>query len=309
MTTSLTSIQGNVRRGAADVAGTRVRDWWTLMKPNVMRLVVFSGIAGLVLAPAPLHPFLMLVAVLCIAVGSGAAAAINNWYDVDIDRVMIRTRLRPTATGRIDRTDALSFGLTMGLFSIMVMGLALNWVAAGLLAFTIAFYVGIYTMWLKRRTPQNIVIGGAAGALPPVVGWAAVTGGVDLFPLIVFAIIFLWTPPHFWALALYRSKDYAAVHVPMLPVVAGDAATRRHIVVYTVVLVAVSFLPVLLGYAGLLYAVAAAGLGGFYGFHVWRLWRRPDERNAMRAFKVSIVYLFGILSALMADHGVAGWLS
>jgi len=299
------------RAGEADLAPSlaSARDFWQLMKPNVMKLVVFSGITGLVLAPGGLHPVLWLVAVLCIATGSGAAAAINNWYDVDIDRVMVRTRRRPTAAGRIEPAEALGFGVTLAIFAVMVMGLALNWVAAALLAGTIAFYVFVYTLWLKRRTPQNIVIGGAAGALPPVVGWAAVTGDVGLLPLLVFAIIFLWTPPHFWALAIYRTKDYAGVGVPMLPVVAGAAVTRRQIVAYTAVLVATSLAPFALGLAGWLYGAAAAGLGGWYAYHVVQLWRDPRESRAMRAFKVSIVYLFGILAALMADHGVQGWWS
>ena len=291
---------------APSLAGAR--DFWELMKPNVMKLVVFSGITGIVLAPGGLHPVLWLVAVLCIATGAGAAAAINNWYDVDIDRRMARTRRRPTAAGRIDPAEALGFGVILAIFAVMVMGLALNWVAAALLAATIGFYVFVYTLWLKRRTPQNIVIGGAAGALPPVVGWAAVTGEVGLLPVLVFAIIFLWTPPHFWALAIYRTKDYAGVGVPMLPVVAGAAVTRRQIVAYTAVLVATSLAPAALGLAGWLYAAAAVGLGGWYAFHVVQLWRDPRESRAMRAFKVSIVYLFGILAALMADHGVAGWL-
>lgn len=285
------------------------RDFWLLMKPNVMKLVLFSGITGLVVAPGGLHPVLWVVAVLCIATGSGAAAAINNWYDADIDRAMVRTRRRPTATGRIDPAEALGFGVTLAIFSVMVMGLALNWVAAALLAATIGFYVGVYTLWLKRRTPQNIVIGGAAGALPPVVGWAAVTGDVGLLPLLVFAVIFLWTPPHFWALAIYRTKDYAGVGVPMLPVVAGAAATRRQILLYTVVLVATSLVPFALGLTGWLYGAVALGLGGWYGRHVYRLWADPGEARAMRAFKVSIIYLFGLLSALMADHGVQGWWS
>jgi protoheme IX farnesyltransferase len=285
------------------------RDFWLLMKPNVMKLVVFSGITGVVLAPVAVHPVLTVVAVLCIAAGSGAAAAINNWYDIDIDRRMARTRLRPTAAGRIEPAEALGFGVTLAIFSVMVMGLALNWIAAALLAGTIAFYVFVYTLWLKRRTPHNIVIGGAAGALPPVVGWAAMTGDVGLLPVLIFAVIFLWTPPHFWALAIYRTKDYAGVGVPMLPVVAGAAVTRRQIVAYTAVLVATSLAPVALGLAGWLYGLAAVGLGGWYAWHVIRLWRDPRESRAMRAFKVSIVYLFGILSALMADYGVQGWWS
>ena len=197
-----------------------------------MSLVVFSAAAGLYLAPGRLHPVLAFVAILCIAVAAGAAAAINNGYDVDIDRAMARTRLRPTATGRISRDDALAFGVILAIISSMVMGLAVNWVAAALLVLTIAFYVFVYTLWLKRRTPQNIVIGGAAGAFPPMVGWAAVTGDVSLASIVLFLIIFVWTPPHFWALALYRCHDYARVGVPMLPVVAGPEQTRRHILGY-----------------------------------------------------------------------------
>ena len=308
MTEGLATTEPSAGAALAPPAAS-ARDFWLLMKPNVMKLVVFSGVTGLVVAPGGLHPVLLAVAVLCIAAGSGAAAAINNWYDTDIDRVMVRTRRRPTAAGRIDPAEALGFGVTLSVFSVMVMGLALNWVAAALLAGTIAFYVFVYTLWLKRRTPQNIVIGGAAGALPPVVGWAAVTGDVGLLPLLIFTVIFLWTPPHFWALAIYRTKDYANVGVPMLPVVAGAAATRRQIGLYTVVLIATSLAPVALGLAGWLYGAVALGLGGWYGWHVWQLWADPSETRAMRAFKVSIIYLFGVLSALMADHGVQGWLA
>jgi protoheme IX farnesyltransferase len=285
--------------GASDV-----RDYWVLLKPNVMSLVVFSGAAGLYLAPGRLHPVLAFVAILCIAVAAGAAAAINNGCDADIDRVMARTRRRPTATGRISPDDAQAFGVTLAIISVMVMGLAVNWVAAALLALTVAFYVFVYTLWLKRRTPQNIVIGGAAGALPPMVGWAAVTGDVSLASVALFLIIFVWTPPHFWALSLYRCEDYARVGVPMLPVVAGPEKTRQHILGYALALVAVSLLPWGLGLAGTLYALAALGLGaGFLG-HAVRLWRDRSQRTATRTFRFSIVYLFALFFALVADKAL-----
>ena len=281
-----------------------VRDYWVLLKPNVMSLVVFSGAAGLYLAPGSLHPVLAFVAILCIAVAAGAAAAINNGYDADIDAVMARTRRRPTATGRISPDDALAFGVTLAIISVMVMGLAVNWVAAALLALTVAFYVFVYTLWLKRRTPQNIVIGGAAGAFPPMVGWAAVTGDVSLASIVLFLIIFVWTPPHFWALALYRCQDYARVGVPMLPVVAGPEKTRRHILGYAIALVAVSLLPFGLGLAGGLYGLAALALGaGFLG-HAIRLWRDRSQRSATRTFRFSIVYLFALFFALVADKAL-----
>ncbi len=269
-----------------------------------MSLVVFSAAAGLYLAPGRLHPVLAFVAILCIAVAAGAAAAINNGYDVDIDRAMARTRLRPTATGRISRDDALAFGVILAIISTMVMGLAVNWVAAALLVLTIAFYVFVYTLWLKRRTPQNIVIGGAAGAFPPMVGWAAVTGDVSLASILLFLIIFVWTPPHFWALALYRCRDYARVGVPMLPVVAGPERTRRHILGYVLVLVPVSLLPWGLGLSGPLYGLAALGLGGVFLGYAIRLWRDRTQRTASQTFRYSIVYLFALFFALVADKAL-----
>jgi protoheme IX farnesyltransferase len=272
-----------------------------------MSLVVFSAAAGAFLAPGGLHPVLMAVAILCIAAGAGAAAAINNSYDADVDRLMARTRLRPTATGRISPADALAFGITLAIFSVMMMGLAVNWLAAALLAGTIAFYILVYTLWLKRRTPQNIVIGGAAGAFPPMIGWAAVTGEVGLPAVLMFLIIFMWTPPHFWALALYRTQDYARVGIPMLPVVTGEETTRRRIVAYTFVLVAVTLLPWLLGHAGLFYALAALGLGATFLALTLRLWRDRSKRTATRTFRFSIVYLFALLGALMVDRALGVW--
>jgi heme o synthase len=290
---------------------SEVRDYWVLLKPNVMALVVFSGAVGLFLAPGALHPLLMAVAILCIAVAAGAAAALNNGYDADIDCLMARTRRRPTATGRIGPPDALAFGVTLAIMSVMVMGLALNWLAAALLAVTVGFYVFVYTIWLKRRTPQNIVIGGAAGALPPMIGWAAVTGDVGLVAVALFLIIFAWTPPHTWALALYRCEDYARVGVPMLPVVAGAETTRLHILAYTLVLLPISLLPWALGSAGNAYALAALALGAGFVGHAIRLWRGRTQRAAMRTFRYSIVHLFGLLSALVVDKalrlGGLGW--
>jgi protoheme IX farnesyltransferase len=292
---------------AAGAGVSEVRDYWALLKPNVMSLVVFSGAVGLFLAPGGLHPLLMAVAVLCIAAAAGAAAAINNGYDADIDCLMARTRRRPTATGRIEPRDALAFGVTLAIMSVMVMGLALNWVAAALLVATIAFYVFVYTLWLKRRTPQNIVIGGAAGALPPMVGWAAVTGDVGLASIALFLIIFTWTPPHFWALSLYRCEDYARVGVPMLPVVAGAEKTRDQILAYTLLQLPVSLAPWALGFAGNAYGVAALALGAGFVHHALRLRRERSRRAAMTTFRYSIVYLFGVFSALVVDKALRLW--
>lgn len=302
---------------ANEVADTsEVRDFWLLLKPNVMSLVVFSAGVGLYLAPGSIHPVIAAVAILCITMAAGASAAINNSYDADIDRIMARTQKRPTATGRIAPADALAYGITLSVMSIIVMGLAVNWTAASLLALTICFYVFVYTMWLKRRTPQNIVIGGAAGALPPMVGWAAVTGDVSLTSIALFAIIFFWTPPHFWALALYRARDYEAAGVPMLPVTAGAAVTRRHILAYTVVLLPMTWLPAVLGTSGWLYALIATALGIGFIAHAVRLWQDGTQRSATRTFRFSILHLFGVFGALVADDMVArtmpmvlGWLT
>ena len=287
------------------------RDWFAMLKPRVITLVVFTGLVGLLLAPGPLHPVLALAAVLCIAVGAGAAGTINMWYDRDIDAVMRRTAKRPIPSGRIRAGEALGFGVTLGIASVIVMGLATNAVAAGLLALSILFYVFIYTVWLKRRTPQNIVIGGAAGAFPPVIGWAAVTGTVDVMPLLMFAIVFFWTPPHFWALSLYASEDYERAGVPMLPVISGARATRLQVVYYTVALVLVSLLPWVLGYAGPVYGVSALGLGLWFLIASLRvLWDRQDSKGvsltrdapARWAFRVSLIYLFALFTTLALDH-------
>jgi protoheme IX farnesyltransferase len=285
--------------------GAAVADYIAILKPRVMSLVVFTGVAGLVLAPGHLHPVLALVAVLSIAIGAGAAGAINMWYERDIDAVMRRTRGRPLPSGRMMPGEALGFGAVLAIGAIVVMGLAVNWVAAELLALTIGFYVFVYTVWLKRRTPQNIVIGGAAGAFPPMIGWAAATGTIGWGALALFAIIFFWTPPHFWALSLYRSEDYAAAGVPMLPVVAGKRETKRQMVLYTLVLWPVVQAPWLLGLAGPVYAAAAVALSlAFTGMAV-RVWRDAGDASARRMFAFSLLYLFLIFSLLLAD-GVAG---
>ena len=238
-----------------------VRDWFALLKPRVMSLVVFTGLIGVLVAPGHLHPILAFTAVLCIAVAAGACGAINMWYDRDIDAIMRRTQNRPIPAGRIAPGGALGFGIVLAVGSVILMEVAVNLVAAAVLALSIAFYVFIYTMWLKRRTPQNIVIGGAAGAFPPVIGWAAVTGSVDLMPLVLFAIVFIWTPPHFWSLALWANEDYRRAGVPMLPVVAGAKETRKQIVLYSLLLVPLSLVPWYLGFSGATYGIAAAVLG------------------------------------------------
>ncbi|MDD9925023.1 MAG: heme o synthase, partial [Rhodospirillaceae bacterium] len=236
-------------------------DYFALLKPRVVSLVVFSGLAGLLVAPGEIHPLIAAVAVLCIAVGAGASGAINMWYDRDIDAVMDRTRQRPIPMGRVAPGDALGFGVVLATGAVALMGLAVNFAAAALLAVATLFYVFVYTMWLKRRTPQNIVIGGAAGAFPPMIGWAAVTGSVGLESLLLFALIFFWTPPHFWALALYRNGDYARAGIPMLPVVAGKTETKKQMILYTVLLIPLGVAPVWFGFVGWVYGSAAALLG------------------------------------------------
>jgi protoheme IX farnesyltransferase len=305
--------------GSRELFGSEPRDWIALLKPRVMTLVVYTGVVGLLVAPQAMHPVRAAVAVLCIALAAGASGAINMWYDRDIDAVMRRTAQRPIPAGRISPDAALGYGVALAVFSVLLMGLAANWVAAVVLAVSIAFYVFVYTIWLKRRTPQNIVIGGAAGAFPPVIGWAAATGSVELAPLALFAIIFFWTPPHFWALSLFAHADYARAGVPMLPVVAGARETRRQILLYTLLLVAVSLLPAALGFAGLLYGAAALLLGlGFVRHALAVLRDRQDgtgislsgDRPAKAAFRFSITYLFALFGVLAIDRLVtgAGWL-
>ncbi len=293
------------------VGEARLKDWIALLKPRVMVLVVFIGLIGLLVAPGHLNPVLGFTAVLCIAMAAGAAGAINMWYDRDIDAVMRRTANRPIPSGRIVAGAALGYGVTLAIGSVLVMFLATNLVAAAVLALSILFYVFVYTVWLKRRTPQNIVIGGAAGAFPPMIGWAAVTGSVDLVPLILFAIVFFWTPPHFWSLALFAHADYARAGVPMLPVVAGAKETRRQILLYTLVLLPTTLLPWAVGFSGLIYAASAVLLGIGFLACVWRVWRdRQDaagnslsgETPARAAFKYSILYLFVLFAALAVDR-------
>ncbi len=276
-----------------------VRDYIELLKPRVMALVVFTAIAGLVVAPGELHPVLAMIAVLSVAMGAGAAGAINMWYERDIDSVMKRTQNRPLPQGRIDPDDALAFGVVLSIASVCIMGLALNWVAASLLAFASLFYIFVYTIWLKGRTSQNIVIGGASGAFPPMIGWAAVTGGVSVESFMMFLLIFLWTPPHFWALALYKSSDYERANIPMLPNVAGKQATRRQMLFYTLALFPVSLAPYFIGLAGPVYLVGAGILGSMFIMAAVKVLRERTDRWAKRMFGFSIFYLFSIFTLLM----------
>jgi protoheme IX farnesyltransferase len=286
-----------------------VGDYLALMKPRVMSLVVFTALVGMVIAPAHIHPVIGLTALICISVGAGAAGALNMWYDADIDAVMTRTRSRPIPRGRIAPGEALAFGVTLAGFAVAVMGLLVNWFAATLLAFTICFYVLVYTMWLKRSTRQNIVIGGAAGALPPMIGWAAVTGGISVEPFLLFLIVFLWTPPHFWALSLTRVDDYSRAGLPMLPVVAGADETRRQILLYSIALVCASAAPWWFGHAGAVYAATALVMGALMVMLALRLRSARDERQARQAaqrlFGFSILYLFIVFAALLIEAGLA----
>ncbi|ANC91527.1 protoheme IX farnesyltransferase [Azospirillum humicireducens] len=286
--------------------GASAGDFIELLKPRVMSLVVFTGLAGIVLAPGHIHPFLAVVAVLCIAVGAGASGAINMWYDRDIDAVMARTVKRPIPSGRVEPSEALGFGITLSVLSVVVMGLAVNWAAASLLAMTIGFYIFVYTMWLKRRTPQNIVIGGAAGAFPPMIGWAAVTGSVDLPSILLFLLIFLWTPPHFWALALFRNGDYTRAGVPMMPVVAGEAATKRQMLVYTLILLPVAAAPSFVGISGPAYLAVSAILGLMFVGYAVRVLRATDDKPAKKMFGFSILYLFLLFAVMMAERLILG---
>jgi protoheme IX farnesyltransferase len=289
-------------------------DFFALLKPRVMSLVVFTALVGLMAAPGSIHPFMGMVAILAIAVGAGAAGALNMWYDADIDRIMGRTARRPIPAGKVTGAEALGFGLTLSAFSVVTLGLATNWFAAAFLAFTIFFYAVVYTMWLKRWTAQNIVIGGASGAFPPMIGWAAVTGGVSIDSFLLFLIIFIWTPPHFWALALVKSEDYARAGVPMLPVVAGPDATRLQILLYTLLLVPTGLAPLATGLGSTLYgAVAVLGGIGMLVLAV-RIFLRREGKPATRAcwqmFGFSIVYLFGLFAALLAEkllYRFLGW--
>ena len=283
-------------------AGARVSDFVALLKPRVMSLVVFSGFAGLYVAPHHIHPLLGAVAVLCIAVGAGASGAMNMWYDRDIDAIMSRTKNRPIPRGYVTPDQALAFGMVLAVFSVMLMGVALNWTAAALLAFTIFFYVVVYTMWLKRRTPQNIVIGGASGAFPPMIGWAAATGDVSLASISLFLLIFMWTPPHFWALSLYREGDYARAGVPMMPVVVGARSTKLQMLVYTLILMPLTLAPVYFGIAGWIYGGAAVLLNLGFIAHALNVLRSDNLLAAKRMFRFSLLYLFLHFALLCIDR-------
>ena len=297
-------IQAEPYVTVADTPAT-VGEFFQLMKPRVMSLVIFTGFAGMFLAPGQMHPILAAVALFAIAAGAGASGAINQWYDRDIDAVMSRTRNRPIPAGRVVPAEALALGIVISFLSVLLLSLTSNLLAGGLLAFTIFFYAVIYTVWLKRSTAQNIVIGGAAGALPPMVGWAAVTGSISIESIALFALIFVWTPPHFWALALVKNDDYKQAGVPMLPVVAGAAETRKQILIYALILAPTGLAPYALSMTTLLYPAIAAVMGiVFVGLAV-SLYRKPSDAAAWKLFKFSIFYLFILFAALIADRLIA----
>jgi protoheme IX farnesyltransferase len=290
-----------------DTRSASVGDYFALLKPRVMSLVIFTGLAGIVVAPGHVDLVTAFVALLCIAVAAGASGALNMAYDADIDRVMARTATRPIPMGHIAPGEALGFGWTLSVGAVTVMGLFVNFAAAVLLAFTVFVYVGVYTLWLKRRTPQNIVIGGLAGALPPAIGWAAVTGSLSLAPILLVAIIFMWTPPHFWALSLWRSDDYARAGVPMMPVVHGKPATRLQILLYTVALIPLGLSPAAVGIAGPLYLATSAAIGAWFAFEAVRTFFERDtvkEPAAHRLFFVSLVYMFVLFAALIVERAL-----
>jgi heme o synthase len=296
-------------------APTDWRDFFALTKPRVMSLVVFTALCGMLAAPDRLHPVLGFTAILCIAIGAGGAAALNQWWEADLDAGMRRTAQRPLPGGRMDRIAARDFGVALSVGSVLLMGLAIGWLAAALLAVSIVYYAVVYTIWLKPRTPQNIVIGGGAGAFPPLIGWVAATGEITAMPLALFAIIFFWTPPHFWSLALFVQSDYAKVGIPMLPIVAGEAATRRQILIYAVLLLPLSLLPWWLGGAGAVYGIAALALSSLFlalALHVG-LRRRDGQDDRMkpekRLFAFSVLYLFALFAALVADRWWAAGLT
>jgi protoheme IX farnesyltransferase len=284
---------------------TTVGDFFALLKPRVMSLVVFTGLAGIIAAPGHVHPLTAFTALLCIALAAGASGALNMAYDSDIDGVMARTATRPIPMGHVVREDAMAFGWTLSAFSVATMWLFVNWLAASLLAFTVFFYVVVYTLWLKRRTSQNIVIGGLAGALPPAIGWASVTGNLSLAPIVLVAIIFMWTPPHFWALSLWRCGDYAKAGVPMLPVVRGKTVTRRYILAYSLILAPLGVVPAFIGLGGMLYLVTSASMGFWMLLEAFATWREKDEERepaAKRLFGVSLLYIFVPFAALIVER-------
>lgn len=278
-----------------------VSDYFALLKPKVMSLVIFTGFVGMWVAPGlnETHPFLAFVAMLSLAIGAGAAGAINMWFDRDIDAIMKRTKDRPIPLGKINPEEALTYGIVLSIFSIMLMGVAMNWVAAGILAFANLFYVIVYTMWLKRSTPQNIVIGGAAGAFPPMIGWAAITGDITLYPLIMFAIIFFWTPPHFWALSLFANEDYKRADIPMMTVTAGAHKTKIQMIAYTILLLPITLAPWALGYAGIIYGITAGILSTLFLLSAIKVYKSEDLKHAKIMFGYSVFYLFALFLALM----------
>jgi protoheme IX farnesyltransferase len=293
---------------AADsVTSAALSDYIALLKPRVMSLAIFTAWVGIAVAPQKLHPLLAFTALVFIAMGAGAAGALNMWYDSDIDALMQRTATRPIPRGRVRREEAASLGLVLAFGSVLSLGLLVDWVAGFLLALSIGFYLLIYTMWLKRATPQNIVIGGAAGALPPMIGWAAATGSVSWASFVLFLIVFLWTPPHFWALALYRKRDYERAGVPMLPVIRGSRETRLQILIYSLLLVPAGLIPAFMGLGGWFYTATAAILGAGFLLFAWRVYLAKDgpigDRAARHLFTFSILYLFALFAALLAEHG------
>ena len=310
-------MQGLGAQGEASrigkVSEPSVGEFVELMKPRVMSLVVFTALTGMLAAPGSIHPVIGVIALLAIAMGAGASGALNMWYDADIDARMARTAARPIPRGRVTGGEALTFGSILAVLSILTLGVLVNWTAGALLALTIGFYLFVYTMWLKRRTPQNIVIGGAAGAFPPMIGWAAVTGSVSVESVLMFLIIFMWTPPHFWALALYRCRDYERAGVPMLPVVAGAEETRRQIWLYSLLLVPLAITPVLIGLAGIVYGVVSAVLGAVFLYLAWNVRRITEGREADQAarqlFVFSILYLFLLFAVLLVEHAAARWIT
>jgi protoheme IX farnesyltransferase len=310
-------MQGLGAQGEASrigkVSEPSVGEFVELMKPRVMSLVVFTALTGMLAAPGSIHPVIGVIALLAIAMGAGASGALNMWYDADIDARMARTAARPIPRGRVTGGEALTFGSILAVLSILTLGVLVNWTAGALLALTIGFYLFVYTMWLKRRTPQNIVIGGAAGAFPPMIGWAAVTGSVSVESVLMFLIIFMWTPPHFWALALYRCRDYERAGVPMLPVVAGAEETRRQIWLYSLILVPLAITPVLIGLAGIVYGVVSAVLGAVFLYLAWKVRRITEGREADQAarqlFVFSILYLFLLFAVLLVEHAAARWIA
>ncbi len=306
---SLTSFDTEIQTPAPPLGREAdARDFIALLKPRVMSLVIFTGFVGMIAAPGTMNPALAVAAIVLIAIGAGASGALNMWYDADIDRLMARTANRPIPAGKVSEGDALGFGLTLSVASVVLLGLIVNITSAVLLALTIFFYVVIYSMWLKRRTPQNIVIGGAAGAFPPMIGWAAVTDSVTIESIVLFGIIFLWTPPHFWALSLFIHKDYEKVGVPMLPVVAGEKETRKQIALYTILMVPCALAPYFMGFAGPVYGIVTAALSAYFSLLAFFVWR-GETKAERKLFFFSIFYLFAVFATLAAERLITGLLS